>query len=62
MHTQANGIEIMEQQKKERWIQLCELASREQDPERLSRLVAEINRLLDEKDQSLNMARDGSSG
>ncbi len=49
----------MDQEKKDRWIQLCELASREQDPEKLLRLVMEINRLLDERDQSLKMGKDG---
>jgi hypothetical protein len=34
---------------KERWMQLCELASKEQDPRKLSELVEEINRLLEEK-------------
>jgi hypothetical protein len=50
----------MDQDKKDRWMQLCELASREQDPEKLLRLVVEINRLLDERDQSLQMRKDGS--
>ena len=35
--------------KRERWKELCEQASVEQDPERLMELVSEINRLLDEK-------------
>jgi hypothetical protein len=39
----------MDQEKKERWVQLCELASKEQDPARLLRLVVEINRLMDEE-------------
>lgn len=42
----------MDQQKKERWIQLCEMASKEQDPAKLLRLVVEINRLMDEKYES----------
>lgn len=50
----------MDQEKKDRWIQLCELASNEKDPERLLQLVVEINRLLDEKDQSLTMQRENS--
>lgn len=41
-------------------MQLCELASREQDPDKLLRLVVEINRLLDEKNQNLKMGEDGS--
>jgi len=35
--------------KQERWRELCEQASVEQDPEKLLELVTEINRLLDEK-------------
>jgi hypothetical protein len=35
---------------KERWIELCELASKEQDPRKLSELVEEINRQLEEKE------------
>jgi hypothetical protein len=36
---------------KERWFQLCEQAAVEQDPERLLKLVNEISRMLDEKNQ-----------
>ncbi len=38
---------------KERWIQLCEQAAVEQDPERLIGLVQEIDRMLEEKEQRL---------
>ncbi len=31
----------------ERWMELCEQASKEQDPERLLELVQEINAVLD---------------
>jgi hypothetical protein len=34
----------------ESWEELAELASQEQDPEKLMELVAEINRLLETKD------------
>jgi hypothetical protein len=34
---------------KERWRELCEQASIEQDPDKLSELVREINQLLEEK-------------
>jgi hypothetical protein len=34
----------------EQWEKLAELASQEQDPEKLMALVAEINRLLEKKD------------
>jgi len=33
----------------ERWKLLCQKASTEQDPEKLLKLIAEINDLLDEK-------------
>ena len=34
---------------REKWMELCEQASREQDPKKLMPLTAEIIRLLDEK-------------
>jgi hypothetical protein len=34
---------------KERWRELCEQASVEKDPKKMMELVAEINRLLNEK-------------
>ncbi len=42
----------------ESWEELAELASREQDPKKLMELVAEINRLLEAKD---NYAKHGSA-
>ena len=33
----------------ERWLELCELAAKERDPEKLTKLVEEINSLLDAK-------------
>jgi hypothetical protein len=38
---------------KERWMDLCELAAKEQDPAKLMALVAEINRILESKEQRL---------
>jgi hypothetical protein len=35
--------------KKERWHELCELASKEQDPQKLMELVKEIVQLLEAK-------------
>ena len=32
-----------------RWKMLCELGSNEQDPDKLHKLLTEINRLIDEK-------------
>jgi hypothetical protein len=39
---------------KERWFELAELAATEEDPKRLMDLIAEINRLLDEKHKRLD--------
>jgi len=38
---------------KEKWMQLCEQATVEQDSEKLMVLITEINRMLDEKEQRL---------
>ncbi len=38
---------------KEHWARLCEQAAFEQDSETLMGLINEINRMLDEKEQSL---------
>ena len=43
----------MKGQKKEYWMQLCEQAANELDPNRLMELVREINRLLEEKERRL---------
>jgi hypothetical protein len=43
----------MQGEKAQQWRSLCEQAAIEQDPEKLMWLVAEINRLLDEKEQRL---------
>jgi hypothetical protein len=40
-------------EKKEIWMQLCERAASEQDPDKLMELVREINRLLEEKERRL---------
>jgi hypothetical protein len=39
----------MKGETRERWEKLCQLAAEGQNPEKLMRLVTEINRLLDEK-------------
>jgi hypothetical protein len=41
------------QDKRERWMQLAEMAASEQDPEKLSKLVTEIDKLLAEKQERL---------
>ena len=52
----------MEGETRERWEQLCQLAAREQDPNRLLELVSEINRLLSEKEQRLRQHREADKG
>jgi hypothetical protein len=41
----------------ERWRQLAEMATVEQDPDKLVELVREINELLDEKQRRLSQQR-----
>ena len=43
-------------QDKERWKELCELASKEQDPVKLHKLIQEINDLLEAKESRLKGA------
>lgn len=38
---------------REKWMELCERAAREQDPERLMQLIAQINQLLEAKEHKL---------
>lgn len=52
----------MNGENREQWMRLCELASKEQDPDRLMELVREITRLLEEREQSVNGRRAGSDG
>jgi len=49
----------MDDQRKERWFQLCQLASVEQNPDKLLALVDEISSLLEAKERRL---KDGRSG
>ena len=44
-------------QRRERWMELCELAAKEQDPEKLLKLVQQINQMLEEKQNRLDDAR-----
>ena len=44
----------MQNQVKERWLELCEQAAEEQNAERLLVLVQEINRLLEQKHERLD--------
>jgi hypothetical protein len=41
---------VMDENPKPSWYELCELAAKEENPEKLLRLVQEINRLLEKKD------------
>ena len=47
----------MNEQKKERWRELCEQAAVEQDPQKLHELVKEIIRLLGAKQQRSQQPR-----
>ena len=47
----------MKGEKKEIWMQLCEQAAVEQDPDKLMDLIKQINQLLDEKERRLKGAR-----
>ena len=50
-------LAVMEGEKRERWLQLAEQAAEEKDPVILLKLIAEINQLLEEKEQRLTKAR-----
>jgi len=51
----------MDKLTREHYLNLCDLASKEQDPAKLIALVQEINRLLHEKEERLNAMRKGSA-
>ena len=51
----------MQGEAKQRWQDLCEQAAIEQDPERLMRLIEEINRLLEAKEKRLQERETGRS-
>jgi hypothetical protein len=46
---------------KPRWKELCELASVEQNPQKLMELITEINRLLEEKQNRLKQSGEPKS-
>lgn len=50
----------MNSEHKQEWMRLCELASKEQDPEKLMALVREITRLLEERDMAIKARRSTS--
>jgi hypothetical protein len=47
----------MQEEQKERWRELCELATKEPDPDKLLALTLEINRLLEKEEDRLKAAR-----
>ena len=47
----------MQGEVKERWLQLAELAAKEQDPDKMVAIVEEINRILEEKERRLKALR-----
>jgi hypothetical protein len=51
----------MQGEEGERWVQLCEQAAIEQDPSKLMKLIEEINRLLEAKEQRLMKKADRSA-
>ena len=50
----------MQGEKAERWRELCEQAAVEQEPLKLMQLVAEINRMLLEKEERLQRQPQGA--
>jgi hypothetical protein len=53
---------VMVWEKKESWMELCELAAQEKDQKKLMALIAEIDRLLQAKHQSVAKARVSVTG
>ena len=47
--------------KKESWMELCELAAQEKDPTKLMALIGEIDRLLQSKEQRVSKAPNSST-
>ena len=47
----------MQGEAKERWLELCELAAKEIDSDKLLALTQEINRLLEEEEKRRKAAR-----
>jgi hypothetical protein len=54
MIAQTKGVSL-QGEIKERWLQLCEQAVTEQDPDKLFQLIHEINQLLEEKQAKLKL-------
>lgn len=47
----------MANENRERWIELCEMAAKEQNPQKLTELVYEIHLLLRQKENQLQTAQ-----
>jgi hypothetical protein len=47
----------MRDENRERWMELCELAAEEQNPQKLTELVYEIHCLLRQKESQVQSAR-----
>jgi hypothetical protein len=58
LRSAAGGLFVKE---KERWMQLCEQAAVEPDPERLLQLCLELDALLAEKETRLRSASAGAA-
>lgn len=50
----------MNSEHKQEWMRLCELASKEQDPEKLMELVREITRLLEQREAAIKAKKSTS--
>lgn len=48
------------QENREKWRELCEQAAKEQDPEKLMELIAQINQLLEAKERRLKSNPSGT--
>lgn len=51
-------VDTVQGKTKELWMQLCEQAAVEQNPDKLLQLVSEINRMLEQKENRLVRQRD----
>jgi hypothetical protein len=51
------GQTAMRDENRERWMELCELASKEQNPQKLTELVYEIHCLLRQKENQIQSAQ-----
>ena len=56
------GAHLLKGKNKQKWEQLCVQAAVEQDSARLMKLIHEITRMLDEKEQRLQREQSASDG